>query len=68
MSNTNVLLNDKSLEKFMNAVKISQKTKDIILPKISEMDKEERVELFKMLTKIKILDLEREETLKKIGK
>ena len=62
------LINNQSLEKFVQGLKISGEKKDFLLGKIPEMDAEERLALFKTLTKVYLLDLEEKEAVDRIIK
>ena len=62
------LINNQSLEKFIQCLKISGEKKDFLLGKIPEMDAEERLALFKTLTKVYLLDLEEKEAVDRIIK
>jgi len=57
---TNILLNNKSLEMFIQTVGIDQEEKDFMLSKLPQMDLEERMKLFDVLKEIYLLDLEEE--------
>lgn len=63
-----LLLNNQSLEKFIQGVEISQEKKDFLISKLPEMDLEERMALFKTLTKIYLLDLEEKEAIARLKK
>lgn len=60
------LLNNQSLEKFIQKVKIKSEEKEFLLSKLPEMDLEERVALFKTLIEIYLLDLEEKETIERL--
>lgn len=65
---THSLINNQSLEKFVRGLKVSAEKRDFLLEKIPEMDTEERLALFKTLTKIHFLDLEEKEAVGRIRK
>lgn len=62
------LINDGSLKKFIQGIKISQERKDFLLSKLPQMDFDERKALFKTLTEIHLLDLEEKEAIERIEK
>jgi len=62
------LINNESLKKFIQGVKISQERKDFLLSKLPEMDFDERKALFEALTKIYLLDLEEEKAIARVKK
>ncbi|MBM3250733.1 MAG: hypothetical protein FJZ07_00610 [Candidatus Nealsonbacteria bacterium] len=63
-----ILINNQSLENFVQGLKISPEKRDFLLEKIPEMDTEERLALFKTLTKIYLLDLKEKEAIERIKK
>ena len=65
---TNSLIYDKSLKNFIEKVGLATEDKDDLLAEMPKMDKEERVELFKTLTRIYLLDLEEADAKEKIRK
>lgn len=62
------LINNESLKKFIQGIKISQERKDFLLSKLPQMDFEERKALFEMLTKIYLLNLEEKKAIERIKK
>lgn len=64
----NILFSNKTLEEFINRVNLSQKKKDFLLSKLSQMDGEERAKLFKTLTQIYLLDQEEEKAKERLRK
>ena len=65
---TNSLIYDKSLKNFIEKVGLATEDRDDLLAEMPKMDKEERVELFKTLTRIYLLDLEEADAKEKIRK
>lgn len=65
---TTPLINNGSLEKFIQGVKMGRERKDFLLSKLPEMDFEERIALFQMLTKVKLLNLEEKKAIVRIKK
>ncbi len=64
----NVLIYDKSLKDFIEKVGLASEDRDDLLLKMPQMDKEERIKLFKTLTQIYLLDLEERKVKEKIKK
>ena len=62
------LLNNQSLEKFIQKVKLDKERKDFLLSKLAEMDLEERIALFRTLKEIYLLDLEEKEAIERLRK
>jgi hypothetical protein len=62
------LLYNESLISFIQVVGLSEDKKNFLCSKVSEMDLEERIELFKTLYEIFRLDLEKEEAIKRVKK
>lgn len=65
---TNTLLHNESLIKLTEGLKINQEQKDFLISKIPELDLEERIALFKTLTKVYLLDLEKKEVIERVKK
>lgn len=61
------LLN-KSLQKFVEVLKLSEEQKNTLIAGIPQMDKEERVELLGTLKEIYLLDLEEAGAIERIQK
>ena len=64
----NLLFNNESLTNFTQRLKISQEKKDFLLSKVPQLDLEERIALFKTLTKIYLLDLEEKKAIERVRK
>jgi len=65
---TNILLNNKSLEKFIEVINLDEERKNLLLEKVPELDLEERKKMFDLLTKIHLLDLEEKEAIERVKK
>jgi len=65
---TNILLNNKSLEKFIEVINLDEERKNLLVEKVPELDLEERKEMFDLLTKIHLLDLEEKEAVERVKK
>jgi len=63
-----ILLYNESLISFIQAVGLSKDKEEFLCSKVPEMDLEERIELFKTLSEIFRLDLEKEEAIKRVKK
>jgi len=64
---TNNLLNNESLKTFIEKVGLDEEKKGFLLSKVDTMNEEERKDLFNLLTKIYVLDIEEEEAKKRIS-
>ena len=66
MSDPKIFLYNESLKKFIERVGLSRGDKDDLLKRVPQLDLEERIALFKALTKIYLLDLEEKEAIERI--
>jgi len=63
-----ILLHNESLEKLVRMAGLSKDKKELLLSKVPELDLEERIGLFKILTEICRLDIEEKEVVKRVKK
>lgn len=64
----NPFLTNDALKKFVERLKINKETKSLLISKIPQMDKEERISLLKVLVDIYFLDLEEKRAIEKLRK
>jgi len=68
ISDPKIFLYNESLKNFIEKVGLSREDKDDLLERLSQMDLEERIALFKTLTKIYLLDLEEKKAKERVRK
>ena len=68
MSDPKTLLYNESLKNFIEGVGLSRKDKDDLLEKLPQLDLEERIALFKSLSKIHLVDLKEKKAIERIKK
>ena len=66
MADPKIILYNESLENFIKKLGISPELKDKLIAKIPQLDLEERMSLFKTLTKIYLLDVEEKRAIQRI--
>lgn len=65
---TNALIKNKGLQDMVKSLKIEKDQESFLLEKIPQMDKEERVSLFKTLMEVYLLNTEETESLERLRK
>lgn len=65
---TNALIKNKGLQALVKSLKIDKDQESFLLEKIPQMDKEERVSLFKTLMEVHLLNMEEKESLERLRK
>lgn len=65
---TNGLIKNKGLQDMVKSLKIEKDQESFLLEKIPQMDKEERVSLFKTLMEVYLLNTEETESLERLRK